>query len=174
MSTFLLIILRLIHIVAASLWVGAAIFYLFFVKPSVKAIGPSGAQFMQNLTVRRKYPTFMASVSILTILAGAALYLYTSDGFDIDWIKTGTGIGLTVGALAGVAAFIIGAAGIGPTSAKLGALGQQINNSGGKPTPDQTNALHALEKRLVLIERLDFTMLTIALLAMAVARYLDF
>jgi uncharacterized membrane protein len=171
MNSYLLVLFRLVHIFAGTLWIGAAIFYLFFVKPSVKAIGPAGPTFMQNLAERRKYPLFMLSASLLTVLAGGALYLYASGGFNLAWIKTGPGLGFTIGSLAALVAFLVGSIGIGPTSARMGALGQQIGKSGGKPTPDQINQLQALDKKLSRAEQVDFIMLTISMLAMATARY---
>lgn len=58
MNAYMLILLRLIHVFAGALWVGAAISYLFFVKPTVRSIGPGGPQFMQNLTTRARYWLF--------------------------------------------------------------------------------------------------------------------
>jgi uncharacterized membrane protein len=174
MNTYLLILLRLVHIFAGALWIGAAISYLFFIKPSVKAIGPAGPQFMQNLAERRKYPVFMISTSLLTVLAGGVLYLYASGGFNLAWIKTGTGLGFTIGSLAALVAFLVGNFGIGPTAARMGVLGQQIGASGGRPTPEQISTLQALEKKLSRAELIDFVMLVIAMLTMATARYWTF
>ena len=49
MNLYLYATLRLIHIIAGALWIGAAIVYLFYIKPSVKSIGPMGPQFMEFL-----------------------------------------------------------------------------------------------------------------------------
>jgi len=174
MNIYLLNVLRLVHIFAGALWVGAAIFYLFFVKPAVKAIGPAGPQFMQNLAERRKLPAFMISISLLTVLAGGILYLNSSGGFNLAWVKTGTGIGFTLGSLAALVAFFVGNFGIGPTSAKMGTIGQAIAQNGGKPTPEQINTVQALEKQLNRFEQIDFWMLVIAMLTMATARYWSF
>jgi uncharacterized membrane protein len=171
MNTYLLILLRGIHIVCGALWIGAAIVYLFFIKPSVKAIGPAGPQFMQNLADRRRYPIFMMSISLLTVLAGGALYLYASGGFSLAWITTGPGLGFTIGSLAALVAFFAGAFGIGPTSAQMGTLGGQISASGKAPTPEQMSQLQALEKKLSRLETIDFVFLTISMVTMATARY---
>lgn len=171
MNMYLLIFLRLVHIAAGTLWIGAAVVYLFFIKPSVKSIGPAGPQFMQSMTQRRKYPFFMLSVSLLTVLAGTVLYLYDAGGFKLAWITTGAGLGYTLGALAALVAFLVGSLGIGPTSARMGALGQQISRAGGPPTPEQLSTLQTLEKKLSVAEKVDFWMLTISMLAMATARY---
>lgn len=174
MNAYLLILLRMVHIFAGALWIGAAISYLFFFKPSVQAIGPAAPQFMQNLAERRKYPLFMITTSLLTILAGGALFLIASGGLNLAWVLTGTGLGFTIGSLAGLAAFFVGNFGIGPTSARMGALGQQIGASGGNPTPEQISTLRALEKKLSRAELVDFVMLVIAMLTMATARYWTF
>ncbi len=174
MSAFLLIVLRLVHVVAGILWSGAAVYYLFFIKPSVKAIGASGPQFMTNLVERRKLPIFMISTSLLTVLAGGILFWFSSGGFLADWLTSGPGIGFTIGALAALVAFLFGTFGIGPTSAQLGALGGQIAASGLGPTSEQAARMQSLEKRLGLAEQVDFIMLVISMVTMATARYWNF
>jgi len=171
MNAYLLILFRVVHIIAGILWSGAAISYLFFVKPSVQSIGASGPQFMQSLVERRRYPLFMAGTSLLTVLGGGVLYWNSSGGFNLAWLQTGPGIGFTIGSLGALIAFFVGNLGIGPTSAQLGALGQQIGMSGGQPTLEQITKLHALEKKLNRAEWIDFAMLAVAMLTMATARY---
>jgi len=171
MNATLLIFLRLIHVFAGALWIGAAISYLFFVKPTVGSIGPAGPQFMKNLTTRARYPMFMVTVSLLTILAGGSLYLITSGGFNPHWLSSGPGIGFTIGSLAGLGAFVVGTFGIGPTAGAMGALGQKIAQAGGPPMPEQLNLLHSLEKRLNRAEVVDFVLLVLSMLTMATARY---
>lgn len=171
MNVYVLLILRITHILAGVLWAGAAVFYLFFVKPSVKSIGPAGPQFMQSLVQRRRYPLFMMSTSLLTVLAGGILFLYASGGLNLAWIKTGPVIGFTIGSLAALVAFLVGSLGIGPTSGRMGAVGQQVAAAGGPPSPEQLGILQTLEKRLSRFETFDFVMLVIALLTMATARY---
>jgi uncharacterized membrane protein len=171
MNIYLINILRLVHIFAGALWLGTAIFYLFYIKPTVKSIGPAGPQFMQILVERRRMPIFMTVASLLTVVAGIMLYIYASGGFNQAWIRTGTGIGFSIGSLAGLAAFIAGTFFIGPISGRMGVIGQQIAKSGGPPSQDQLNQLHVLEKRLSRVETIDFISLTISMIAMATARY---
>lgn len=171
MNTIFLIVLRLIHVGAGALWIGAAIVYLFYVKPSVKAIGPAGPQFMQSLTQRQKYPVFMMTVSLLTVIAGSVLYFYASGSFNLVWLKTGVGLGFTIGSVAALIAFLVGSFGIGPTSGQMGELGAQIAASGGPPTAEQLSKMQALDARLRWAETVDFIMLTVAMVTMATARY---
>jgi hypothetical protein len=174
MNIYLILLLRLIHIVAGILWAGAAVYYLFFVKPSVKAIGAAGPQFMQHLAERRKLPLFMVGTSLLTVLAGGFLFWSSSGGFNAAWIASGPGVGFTIGSVAALVAFLVGTFVIGPTSGQLGALGGQIAASGTGPAPDQLATLQALDKRLNFAEQVDFIMLVISMLTMATARYWTF
>ena len=171
MTTYTLIFLRVVHIFAGTLWGGAAIFYLFFVKPSVQSIGPAGPQFMRNLAERRRLPIFMSSTSLLTVLAGAILFVYASGGFNLAWIQSGPGIGFTIGSVAALIAFLTGSFIIGPTSARMGAIGQQIASAGGPPAPELLAQIHSLEAKLSRAEIIDFVMLVIAMVTMATARY---
>ncbi|MBP9501513.1 MAG: DUF1772 domain-containing protein [Candidatus Promineofilum sp.] len=174
MNIYILNLFRLTHVVAGILWAGAAISYLFFVKPSVQSIGAAGPQFMQNLMGRRKYPIFMMVTSLLTILAGGALYWYSSGGLKGSWITTGPGLGFTIGSLAGLITFFLGMFGIGPTAGRIAALGQQIATSATGPTPEQMNQMRRLEKRVNVLERVEFVLMVVAMVTMATARYWSF
>lgn len=171
MDTYM-IMLRIIHIFAGVLWVGSAVFFLFFVGPTAKAIGPGGQQFMQHFVTRKRYPQYMAVVSTLTIVSGILLFVKVSGGLQIGWLKTGAGLTLTVGSVIGVLVTPIGLLGISPRAQRLGALSQNIATAGGPPSPEQLGEIQRLDQEMGFYERLDFVMLTVSLLAMAVARYL--
>jgi hypothetical protein len=171
MNIYLLNLLRFAHVVGGILWAGAAISYLFFVKPSVKSIGPAGPQFMQNMTQRRRYPIFMMVTSLLTVLGGGALYWIISGGLTLAWVGTGPGLGFTIGSVAALIAFFLGALGIGPTAGQIGALGGQIAAAGQGPTPQEIARMRGLEKKLNTLENTEFILLVIALVTMATARY---
>lgn len=174
MNSYLLILLRSIHIFASALWVGSAIFYLFFVEPTVKSLGPVGPRFMQDMIEKRRYPIYMGTISLLTILAGAILFWNTSGGLQISWIKTGPGIGFTIGSVIGIAVYFVGMFMIRPRAEGLGALGKEIGLAGGTPNPAQLAEMQKLDRELTTIERIDFVMLTLSLLTMATARYWSF
>ena len=171
MNVFLLNTLRFTHVVGGILWAGAAISYLLFVKPSVKAIGPTGPQFMQSFMERRKYPIFMMVTSLLTVIAGGALYWFLSGGINLAWIRTGPGLGFTIGSVAALIAFFLGATIIGPTAGQIETLGRQIAASGQGPTPQQASTMQRLEKKIARTENLEFVLLIVSLVTMATARY---
>jgi uncharacterized membrane protein len=167
----LIILLRFVHIFAGVLWVGSAISYFFFVEPTIKALGPDGPKFMQNFIERRRYPLYMNIVSALTIVAGALLYWNTSGGLQSTWIKSGPGLGFTIGSVIAIFVYSIGFFMIRPRAERLGKLGQEINMAGGAPTPVQANEFQKLDHEMRSIERIDVVLLTISLLTMATARY---
>jgi uncharacterized membrane protein len=176
MDAFLLyvLVLRIVHIVAGTLWVGAAVSYFFFVEPTVKLLGPAGPKFMQGLIEKRRYPAFMNTVSMLTIVAGILLYWTASGGLQPAWITSGPGLGFTIGAIVAIVVFGIGFFMIRPRAERLGALGKEIGMAGGPPTPDQVAELQKLDAEMRRIERVDVILLTISLIAMATARYWSF
>lgn len=173
MNTYILL-LRTIHIFAGVLWVGSAIFYLLFVEPTVKAVGAAGPAFMQTLIERRRYPLFMNLVSALAILAGILLYWTTSGGLRLSWVRTGPGLGFTLGSVVALVVYAIGFFMLKPRSERLGQLGQEIGRAGGPPSAAQTSELHKLNEELAAIGRVDALLLTISLVAMATARYWAF
>lgn len=171
MSIYVILLMRFIHVVAGILWGGTAVFYLFYVKPAARKVGPAGPQFMQALVQRQRYPMYMMLSSLLTILAGAVLYWSISGGINLAWIQTGPGLGYTIGSVAALVAFFIGALGIGPTSSQMGALGGRLTAAGRPPSAEQLKEMGGLEKRLSLFENLDFILLVVAMVTMATARY---
>lgn len=170
-SLIYLNLIRLVHVFGGVLWAGSAIFYLFFVKPSVKAIGPAGPKFIQELIEKRRYSQYMGGVSLLTGVSGLLLYWNTSGGLNLNWVKTGPGLGFTIGAVIAFAVFLLGLLVLKPRAERLGALGKEIGMAGGSPNPQQKAEFHGLEKSLAIIEWVDVSLLAVALVAMATARY---
>jgi uncharacterized membrane protein len=171
MNLYLIILLRIIHIIAGVCWVGGAVVHTFFIEPSVKATAPESRKFMQYLMSRQQYGAFMGITSLLTVLAGGLLYWRSSGGFAWAWITSGPGIMFSIGAVIGIAVYLWGTLLIAPRAARLGALGAQIGAAGGPPTPEQAAELHKLDRQMSFIGRVDFVLLAIALFTMATARY---
>lgn len=166
--------LRIVHVFGSVLWVGSAISYMFFVQPSVKSIGPAGGKFMQHFIGKARYPFFMNTVSMATILSGAFLYVFASGGMQTGWILSGPGIGFTIGSVVGILVWFVGFLMIRPRAERLGALGREISTQGGPPTPEQGVEMARIEAEMGKIDRVEFVMLSLALLTMGTARYWNF
>ena len=171
MDIYLILFLRIVHIVAGVCWVGGAIIHTVFIEPSVKATAPDSGKFMQYLMGQRRFSLFMNVSSGLTVLAGALLYWRASGGFQWPWVQSGPGLVFTIGSVVGIAVYFLGLFMIKPRVDRLGALGQAIAAAGGPPSPAQVAELQKIDKEMSLIGRVDFAMLAIALLTMATARY---
>jgi uncharacterized membrane protein len=167
-----LVVMRLIHILAGTFWVGAAVFIAAFVEPAVHALGPDGGKFMQRLTGAGRLPLFMSLAALLTTLAGLWLYWRASVGFAIPWILAPSGLTLTVGALAGILAAILGSAVTGRTAGKLSELGKAMQAAGGPPQPAQLAEMQALQRRLQQASIWGSVLLVISVAGMAMARYI--
>jgi hypothetical protein len=166
-----LLLLRLIHVTAGALWVGAAVAYFLFFAPTAKGLGPAGPKFMQDLVGKHRYPLFMNMSSMLCILAGLGLTWIVSGGFTLTWFTTGPGLGFTIGSLAGLGAFAVGFVGIRPRAQRMGQLGAAIAAAGGPPTPEQGEELSRLDVEMHIYETWDVLLLVVSLLTMATARY---
>jgi uncharacterized membrane protein len=171
MELYVILFLRILHIVAGVLWAGAAIVYVTHVKPAVQLIGPAGPMFMQAYIGRRKYPLFMQVSSILCVGAGVIMYWLASGGLSMEWITSGPGLGYTIGSVAGLLSFFLGAFFIGPRAGRLGGLGQAIAAAGGPPSAAQGEEMQRLESEIGRYEAVEFVLLVIALMTMATARY---
>lgn len=169
---FVLIAMRIIHVGAAMIWFGGAIVSSFFLQPTVVALGAAGQPFMEHLMNRRKLGIFFPIVATLTVLSGAVLYWRDSDGLQLTWITSATGMAFTVGGLAAIAAFVGGAVLIGPGIAKQTAVKTELAAGDGVPTAEQRARLDRADGRLKLAGRIDMPLLLLAGLTMAVARYL--
>lgn len=114
---------------------------------------------------------FMNIASALKIVAGALLYWSISGGFQWVWVRSGPGLGFTLGSVIALVVLGIGFFMIRPRAERLGELGQTIRVAGGPPTPAQAAELHTLGEEMTKIERIDVNLLTVSLITMATARY---
>src|SRR4051812_47892482 len=103
-----LIILRIIHIVCAILWAGGVIYLAMFIVPAVKALGPDGGKFMQQLSRTNNMPLIMTLTATFTVVGGILLIERLSGGFTPEWFGTPHGIVLSTGATFAIIAYLIG------------------------------------------------------------------
>ena len=165
------IILRLIHIFAGVFWAGVAFFTAGLLTPAVAKMGPEGGRFMQQFVQRTQISKWMSLVALLTTLPGVILYVIDS-GFSPAWMATGIGAGWTIGGLAGIAAFLHGGLVTGRVSSRIEQLGQEIAAAGGPPSPAQMAEMGRLQARIRQAGVISAFLLAVAVLGMAVARYL--
>lgn len=166
-----MIILRIVHIFAGIFWVGAGFFVLLVVVPAQRKL-QGGPNLMGLIGGNSGFNALMPLSALLTTVAGLVLYYEVSNGFNADWMESDGGIVLSIGSLAGLLAFGHGGAVIGPTSSKLGKLGEEISKQGTPPTPEQIAELNALQAKSVLHVRISVILMIVAVLGMSAARYM--
>ena len=160
-------IARILHIIAGIIWAGGAITMNLVIGPTIGATGDAGKQFAGHLMTKTIFSRLMAASAGITVLAGTFLYGVNSNWFSSAWMLSGTGIGFGIGALAGIAAFVMGMM-TGSTNRALAMLGAQIQ---GKPTPEQTSQLQALQKKAAFLSPANTICIFISIILMASARF---
>jgi uncharacterized membrane protein len=169
----LIVFLRILHIVAGISWAGGAIHYFLFIGPTAQATAPESQKFMGYLMEQRQWTKFMSAMSLLTVLAGGALY-YRLGSVNWDWVTTGPGIGFTTGALIGILLFAAGHLLIAPRINTIGKISREIQANGGSASAQQTARVDQTQKEMEIIGKVDFVLMMVALLAMSTARYWSF
>jgi uncharacterized membrane protein len=172
-STWLLWLLRLIHILTGIFWVGSILFMARFLLPAARALGPAAGPVMDYLTRVGRLPQTILSAAGFTIVSGLTLYWHDSLGFQSEWMRTPTAMVFGTGGLLTIVALVIGLSVNTPTAKRLGALAGAIQAQGGKPSPDQAAELQRLQARLGVALRAVSGLLVLAAAAMAVARYVS-
>ena len=167
-----LIVLRIIHIVAGVAWAGGVFLFVVFVQPSAAAIAPQGAPFVRELVGNRKLIDRILTIAAISILGGLLLYWELSRDLGlIEFAQTSYGVGLTIGALAAITAFVLGLFGTRPAVQRMLALGAQMAQAEGPPAPELAAEMQAVQARLKILARTGLGLLTVAVLAMATAQY---
>ncbi|HVH68264.1 MAG TPA: hypothetical protein VM716_10385 [Gemmatimonadales bacterium] len=162
--------LRLVHIVAGVVWVGSAVFMTALLLPAARAAGSDGGRFVAGLMGRTR-PVF-AIAMLLTVIPGFIMYGRLSAGFNRAWVTSRPGLALATGAVATIAAVLVGALVSAPAGSKMAALRKTLETHGGVPTEAQTAQLRSLQARAERAGQLAALLLVIAAGTMAVARYL--
>lgn len=167
----LMLILRFLHIVAGSVWVGAVVMTAFYLMPSVIAAGPAGGQVMRQIG-ERKLPVLMMTLMALTLLSGLGMMGDLAARTDGTWFSTTMGRTISLGAAFAIIAAVYGMVVNRPTADKMQKLGAAIQAGGGPPNAEQAAQMQALQARMLTASRVVAFLLLLAVAAMAVGRYL--
>lgn len=156
-----LLVLRLLHIVGGVYWGGAIFFTVLFLGPSLRDAGPDGAKVMQGIQARG-FMTWTPVVALLVIVSGIDLLRRVSGNFQPEWFGTARGMTLSLGMVAAIVAFVIGYFVMRPAMMRAGRLAAE----GGDPA-----RVGALRARATTTSRVVAVLLLVAVITMAVGRY---
>lgn len=168
------VVLRVLHIFAGIFWAGATAAFVYFVAPAAAQTAPEGDKFMMNLTDKQRLPIWLSAAAGTNVLAGIILFWRDSGGLSASWFNSAVAISFTIGALAGLSAFIVGVGLTRPRTVRIGALVSSIRASGKPPTPEQMVELKKLSGELTMYGKLTVGLLALTVLGMVLARPLGF
>ncbi len=171
---YLNLLLRVLHIGAGVFWAGGAILFAGFVEPNPSALGPAGLPFTQRLAGSSGYSKRMGMAAAVNTLAGAWLLWPRSTGLSPAWFATGFGLSLTLGAITGISAALIGFLVQTPAAARLARVSREVAKAGGPPTQAQVVEISAYQRRMRFGGRLSAVLLALTVIFMAAARYMLF
>jgi len=164
-------VLRLLHILSGAFWYGAVMFTARFLMPSLRAAGPAAGPVMAQLNQRR-LPMAMMGAAIVNVASGVWLMFIVSGGSMGAWMQTRMGRTLGIGGALAILVLIIGMVVNSPAARRLGEIGAAAAKRGGPPTPEEAAEVARLQKRMGASTIVVATLMTLALSAMALARYL--
>ena len=156
---FLLLLMRLLHIMSGIFWVGTMMFNTGFLLPAFKDAGPDGAKVGAALA-KGRFMVVMPIVALVTILSGLWLFWRTSGGFQETFMHSHMAKALSFGAASAILAFIIGIVVVRPAMVQATALAQS--------NPQRAQVLRV---RVEVVSRVVTALVALAAAAMAVARY---
>jgi len=171
-DTIVTLVLRLLHILAGSFWVGVALLMAGFLIPTVRETGPAGGRFMEHLMRRRRLAVFLGIAMLLTVLSGFAMYGRLVAATHGAWAGTPPGIAYGVGGLAAVLGAVLGMGITGSAGRRMATIIQSLPAAGAAASAEQQVEIERLRERMLLGARITAGLLLIAASAMAIARYL--
>ena len=166
----LMLLLRLLHILAGTFWVGATLVNAYFLLPSVRAVGPSAAPVMIQIMQQRRMQLWLNVAMSVAILAGLGLFGVHESSAHGAFSRSRMGMVLLVGAVLAIAAAGVGGAMVQPAGRKLGAIAQRAGS--GPPAADARGEVAALQARVGRGVNIMAVLLLLSAAAMAAARYL--
>jgi len=165
-------VLRLIHIVVGVYWAGTMFFFVTFLEPSLRSLGPDGGKVMIRF-FERGYLRLLPFMAIVTILSGLWLLWIVSGGFDAAWMGSRSGIALSAGGTMAIIGFILGMTIMRPAAERIWTIARRLPQESDEGARNaMTSEMGHLRARTQLGARLVFSVLVVAVGLMAIARYL--
>jgi len=164
--------LRLIHIVGGVYWAGTMFFFVTFLEPSLRSLGPDGGKVMIRL-FERGYMKVLPIIAVLTVLSGLWLLWIVSGGFQPQYMGSRIGIGFSTGGALAIIALLVGLVVMRPVGARVWEIARQLPQETSEATRTALLAeMGKLRERTLFSARLIFGLLAGAVALMALARYL--
>jgi hypothetical protein len=165
------VVLRIVHVLGAIYWAGTIFFFVTYLEPSLRSLGPDGGKVMAKL-FERGYLTVLPIIALLTIIAGFWLLWIVSAGFDSAWMGSRLGISLSTGGALATIAFLVGLFVMRPAAVRIWAIMREMPSLSEEQRNARMNEMASLRARTSMAARAIFVLLLATALLMAVARYI--
>lgn len=168
----MIVILRLVHILSATFWVGTLLFTAFFLFPALTEAGPAAGAVMGGLR-KRGFLIALPVSALLTLLSGASL-LWIASGGDIGaYSRTPVGRVFTMAGGLAIIGFLIGLIVARPAGEKLMQLTPEMAAMPEGPARAALQGqIAGLQRRVAMSTVFVSILVIIAASGMAVARYM--
>lgn len=165
-----LLLLRLIHILGGTFWIGSAAFMAFFLLPVLGQAGPAAAPVMVGLQ-KRRLMIVTPIVALLTILSGLRLMAITSNGFSRDYFALASGKTYAVSGVLAIVSLLLGVLISRPAAKRMMDLSHMAASA---ETDRQRLAteIRRLQRRATSATTIAVVLLLLAAAGMSIARYL--
>lgn len=165
-----MLLLRLLHIIAASFWLGATLVTAYFLLPSVWAVGPAAGPVMTEVMQRRRMQLWVNLAMVVAILSGLGMFGVHESAAHGAFSRSRMGMTLLGGAVLAIAAAGVAGAMVKPASQKLGEMAQRF--AGAPPAPEALEEMRGLQQRVGRGLSIMSLLLLLSAATMAVARYI--
>ncbi len=102
-----LLVLRLLHILCGTFWVGSALASVLFFNPAIASAGPATAGPIFADLQRRRLMDITGAVAIVTLLTGLRLLWIASAGFSASYFRAPAGFTLGASGALALVTFLV-------------------------------------------------------------------
>jgi uncharacterized membrane protein len=171
MMTVEIFLLRLMHILGGTFWVGSGLFTSLFLVPALATSGANASQIFGALQQRRLF-TVLPLVAVLTIASGLRLMWITSAGFAPSYFVSASGRTFAGSGAAAIVAFLLSLLVARPASARAAQLGGSLASAPEERRAGLAMEMASLRRRGAAASAVAVALLVLGAAGMAVARYL--
>lgn len=166
-----LLLLRVVHILAGTCWLGTVLVNTLFLMPAVGGLGPSGGQVMKALTERGILRWLFGS-SVLTLLSGMRLLSILAANAPGVFFQSRMGHMFMAAGSAALLAFLVAMMVIRPSHARAAVLLGRAGDASEADRRALQEQAARLRARAGMASAANVALLVASVMGMAVARYL--
>jgi uncharacterized membrane protein len=162
------ILLRLLHLIFGTIWVGGGFYYNFILLPKLRQMDSHTQRSVIRAVTQTMAPLLGIS-ALITILSGGVMIALLRTEHGTNFLTTGWGISMMVGLSTSILAVVLVFTVEVPAGNKVYKLASSIE--GRAPSSEESRELQRLSSQVVIIGRVGTALLFLALASMAVARF---